>query len=653
MNYTRFKRGAVGGVLALMLLALAVPQLPRAEAATIEELQAQIQALILQLTTLQGGSTSSALVCTPFMSDLTLGRSGTEVSALQRFLMSRGHAIPAGATGYFGGQTQAALSAFQSSNGIAPAVGYFGPITRSKVNILCAVASQPTNPGEGTTTPSPTTPTSPVSGLKGEATLEKFDAKSGDDTNLEEGQKNISVMDVSFKVDDGDVRINRIDLGFRPDDANNEQDPWDTFDEVSVYNGSSRIARIDAGNEDNWDENAPAAGDYRLRMTGINLTLSEGDTAEFSVRVSTRKSIKGANDGEVWSIFVPTNGIRGLDAERSNVYTGDSADMVTIDIDEAGNADELIVKRSDEDPDSTTLQLKSNARSGWMTVFAFDIDTDDSENDIEIRRLPIELTVSTSTGDAFVRDIRLTVDGKTYTKKTITDGLTNTALFEFDRKEFMIDAGDRVTVEVEVEFKALGDSFEGSTIVGGVDVSGIVARGADTLSGSQLTGSANGETHTMRTSGLNVVGKSGSAVLNSNSSDTREDDAGSYSFKFDVTAFDGDIYIARQALRGTTLDTAGVNFIIEDASVGGTEIASGTVSTTFSSDARVENGFYKINEGETKSFTLYVEFDPEYQSFYNVQVHSVNWSKTPSAPTTLQRTLPEQNYETAVLYIGN
>jgi peptidoglycan hydrolase-like protein with peptidoglycan-binding domain len=37
-------------------------------------------------------------------------------------------------TQYFGRNTQMALAKFQKSVGIAPAVGFFGPITRAYVN---------------------------------------------------------------------------------------------------------------------------------------------------------------------------------------------------------------------------------------------------------------------------------------------------------------------------------------------------------------------------------------------------------------------------------------------------------------------------------------------------------------------------------------
>lgn len=63
--------------------------------------------------------------------DLELGMEGGDVRSLQTLLIGQGHAIPAGATGWFGEQTRAALAAYQQANGIVPAAGYFGPVTRA------------------------------------------------------------------------------------------------------------------------------------------------------------------------------------------------------------------------------------------------------------------------------------------------------------------------------------------------------------------------------------------------------------------------------------------------------------------------------------------------------------------------------------------
>lgn len=65
--------------------------------------------------------------------DLEVGATGDDVRALQTLLIARGHAIPAGPTGYFGAQTQSALAAYQAATNITPAAGYFGVITRAQM----------------------------------------------------------------------------------------------------------------------------------------------------------------------------------------------------------------------------------------------------------------------------------------------------------------------------------------------------------------------------------------------------------------------------------------------------------------------------------------------------------------------------------------
>ncbi|MBU6501049.1 MAG: fibronectin type III domain-containing protein [Patescibacteria group bacterium] len=77
-----------------------------------------------------------------FSRNLTLGSSGADVAELQKFLVGQdiGSAARnlgvAGNTGYFGLLTQKALSEYQGSVGIDPPAGYFGPKTRSYINII-------------------------------------------------------------------------------------------------------------------------------------------------------------------------------------------------------------------------------------------------------------------------------------------------------------------------------------------------------------------------------------------------------------------------------------------------------------------------------------------------------------------------------------
>jgi len=151
------------GVSAMTVIMLSGSLIMPVSAATIAELQTQINALLAQIQALQTqlASVQGTTPATSFTKDLTLGSKGTDVTALQNLLISanKGSAAAAlaavGATGYFGNLTKAALAEYQAAAGVTPSVGYFGPKTRAYIASL----------GGGTTPTTPTTPVVPASGI--------------------------------------------------------------------------------------------------------------------------------------------------------------------------------------------------------------------------------------------------------------------------------------------------------------------------------------------------------------------------------------------------------------------------------------------------------------------------------------------------------
>lgn len=71
-----------------------------------------------------------------FMKDLTVGSTGPDVVALQKFLVKKElMTMPPGVSyGYFGNITRDAVARYQKLHGIKPTAGYFGPITRKHIN---------------------------------------------------------------------------------------------------------------------------------------------------------------------------------------------------------------------------------------------------------------------------------------------------------------------------------------------------------------------------------------------------------------------------------------------------------------------------------------------------------------------------------------
>lgn len=138
-----------------------------AKADVLSDLQAQVQALLAQIATLQGGSTSGGSMssgCYTFTQNLKAGQSGGEVKWVQQFLNGHGFQVsasgagsPGNETSTFGPATKAAVIKFQNANaatiltpvGLSAGTGYWGPSSRAAANSMCAGTST----GTGTSVP--------------------------------------------------------------------------------------------------------------------------------------------------------------------------------------------------------------------------------------------------------------------------------------------------------------------------------------------------------------------------------------------------------------------------------------------------------------------------------------------------------------------
>lgn len=93
---------------------------------------------------------ASPVFADTFTANLHYGSTGTDVTALQEFLIDQ-QVMTGKATGNFYSLTLKAVKLFQSKEGISPVSGYVGPVTRGVINGLLAVQA-PDSEGDATTT---------------------------------------------------------------------------------------------------------------------------------------------------------------------------------------------------------------------------------------------------------------------------------------------------------------------------------------------------------------------------------------------------------------------------------------------------------------------------------------------------------------------
>ncbi|MFA6365232.1 MAG: peptidoglycan-binding protein [Candidatus Paceibacterota bacterium] len=281
------------------------------------DLQAQIAALLAQIQTLQAqlGSQSASTSSYNFAKNLTLGSKGADVKALQSFLISKGHLVIAAPTELFGPMTKAAVIAWQKAEGISPAAGYFGAISRAKVNSMSGTV------GSGTgTTPVVTVPS-------GTDLVVSLASDNPSARTIGSGTAFNPAMKVAFTAGSKAVKISAIKIMKSGFVANTNLNGVDVVDSKGVRHGNV-VTSVNADNSIiltmSSDPVTVAAGSSETLMVRFNLAAGNyNGTASFSIN-------------DIASITADTTSISGAfpitGAAMNVVNGGSSLAAITLDV---------------------------------------------------------------------------------------------------------------------------------------------------------------------------------------------------------------------------------------------------------------------------------------------------------------------------------
>ncbi|MEK7462389.1 MAG: peptidoglycan-binding protein [Patescibacteria group bacterium] len=627
---------AVAFVATAMLFALVAPAVNAAE--TTEDLQTTINDLLAQVAALQSqlgdddADTTSAS-CASIPAPLTVGSQGANVTALQNRLIADGQAIAAGATGYFGAQTQAAVAGWQTAHNVAPAAGYYGPLTMAAMDAACVPADEDDSDDDSDDEGSDE--------LSGEGTLDTFEIDNASDTDVQEGSEDSEIAEITLEADDGDVEVSRMDLKLYSDGDNTENDPWDVFETISLWVDGDMVAEFDASDEDEYlDEDL---GTFRL--TDLGLVLMEGEEVDVVLAATVLGTVDdaGVTDEDDWSIRVDE--VRYFDADGvadDDSITGEIGDAATFNVVEAGDGEELKFSLGDNNPDSTDIIVDEDDTTDGVTILEYTIEAE--EGDIELNNLAVNVDV---TGDSYadvIDDIMLIVDGEEFDAEGTPADVNGSTTAQFDIDgDVTVAMDEEITVEVVVDFKSQATYANGTTIVAqvtSIERALTDAEGADDLGSADFSGSAVGETHTLVASGI-VVPVDGFT----SSVDTlgQDDTIGEYTLEFEVTAVEGDFYITDNAAAASTSPTDGVAFSVSPAAVG-------TITAVLDSTGDEDTtGVFTVSEGETETFTLTVTYDPAAAGSFRVSLDEVIYSASTNGTTSpvTYTPVPAQDFRSA------
>lgn len=631
---------SVAFVTVAMLFTMVAP----AAQAQSSDLQAQIAALLEQIAQLEAqiGGGSSSTSCVAPMAPLTIGSQGAEVTSLQTWLMAEGEVIPAGATGYFGSQTQAALASWQAANGVSPAVGYYGPITKAAVEAACTTIDEDDDVDVDVD----------VDGELGndEGSIDSISEMAADESNLEEGEFG-GIFAFELEIE-GDLMIDRMDIFAEIEDSAVASDNADDyFESASLWVDGEMVAELDEDefDDDDYTGNVSAStteDEYRLRFSGLDLVFEDGDEPEFQLAFQMLDNIDSDDlDGE-WRVALDSiRYIDGVGFSGSETY-GPTAYDETFSIEAEDTAD-ISITESNDSPDATTIEVDADDRTDDVQIYAFDVE---EENGVDVTIDEVKVDFDSSDGDlsSVLAEAKLMVDGDVLDSTSVTSA----GLATFEDLDFDMDGDEEVEFWVEVDFKKQdGNYAEGTTIfVNSVEISELEDdNGNDESEITTLTRSADGETHTLRTEGL-MIGDASFTETVKDTTETAGGEEGVYKVTFDVTAFEDAMYIPVGSTKATSSVTNfGVVYMVQDENGDSVESA-GTSTAVVSSSASKSGNYFEVEEGETESFTLTVNYDPAADGFFRVALYGVNFNVgTAATADSVETATPSEDYESDYL----
>ena len=100
-----------------------------------------------------------------------------------------------------------------------------------------------------------------------------------------------------------------------------------------------------------------------LPFKSINEILSEGDEVVITLEADIPSSVDGSDDGEQWDIYIPADGLRGIDTSGSTSYLGDDSDFASVTIEGEGADNALDITVANDSPDAQTVVVDDSNRT--------------------------------------------------------------------------------------------------------------------------------------------------------------------------------------------------------------------------------------------------------------------------------------------------
>lgn len=586
-----------------------------AKADTISDLQAQIAALMAQISALSGSSMTTTCAYNHTVT-LKVGSTGSQVSAMQTV-------IGATADGKFGPNTKAKVMAFQASHGLV-ADGIVGANTGAAMAASCTITTTTTT----TTTTNNGTLSGGVGALKSTspAVLSQYNNEQ-----VGEGENNVIVAGWELEADTGsDLKISSLRMKF-DGTANGGSKTFTKYaDTVSVWLDGNKVAEMDAS-----DFSKDSTGVYSSNFTlDSSAIIKAGHKAKLTVAVSAVNTIDSTNldNNSAWTVVVEN--VRYMDASGAILTETLSITPVAMKFTSFSTSSDTKLKltTSSDTPSSRVVVVDDSNNTDNVVLLKGTIKLE-GNSDVNMDSFPVTLTTTGATDPSAVTgSLTLILDGEEYSE--VVTATTSAATVTFDNLDFDIGAGDTVNFEVRANINDIeagsfdeGDQLKATVTSNNRDAIDVTNDQGDQLGSSEMSGTSTGEYQIFRTTGIDVslVSTSASALTGTGAND----DVGQYTIKFKVTAIGDAAYL------GTTV-AKGFDYSVD---VGGVTTATGTSAVIVNNtDTNVTpQGNYLIEEGQSETFTMTVTKTAGTSGSSRASLTGVKWDSS-DADTIMSKT---------------
>lgn len=612
-----------------------------------------------QATTAVASSASSYT----FNTDLTIGSTGADVTALQNDLIAGGYLAAGLNTGYFGSLTAAGVSKWQAANGIS-ATGYFGPLSRAKLNASSSMSSS-TSMASTTTSTSNVASTGSIAtntGVEGILTVNLNSTPSSGE-NVYEGDSKDALIGIKLQAQLSPIDIQRVQV----DLGNSTTFYTKFFSNLYLVSDTGQILAQAALNTNTvTKQTSGATNEYYLTFSGFNYTIPGDNSVHvLTVEGDLYSSIDSSLAGTEVPVTIDANGIRGVDGAGVDQYgpvNNSISNTVTI---QKSLADSVQVQLSTDS--STPLATQAVASQGsndneldGQTALVFDLY---SQKDwTQLDNLTVGFNGTVGSGSASATTAYLYAGSQQISSAAISyNGTGQYGTATFQNVDYQVSENTTQPFTVKVDIKNANSVSR--TWYATISPTAVLAENSvgDTVSSAagNLTGSAIGNNIVVTSAGpvFTLVGTPTIATQQSSSQNNTSTTTALSTFNIQIQAVGSPVYFGTQAASTT------FGFDVYAGGVGGTIASStysGVTSWSVPSSGVVTTGLpganvaFELQQNNTIQLPVTFQFQNRATTgafiatnTYAVGLDSINWSLSGNDTKTTNFMSGQTNWRTS------